>query len=219
VQPCWKRCSQPQWFALFARHSTKLSTILKAVQLEHAKAASLLCPLCPTRVLCRGSALLHILKYLKEISEAVEMYNAEASGDTASKSKGLLQINGNGNFILALKCTLSVILLLENLNRALQCRSVSVSSVIASMKLNKDNLLSLRCDDKFLLIYDDTLTLCTELDVDVPQMPQQQRPPKRFTGAADSHVSTSSAQYFKVQYSFHRHGCKCTRQPLQPGWT
>ena len=77
---------------------------------------------------------------------------------------------------------LSVILLLENLNRAVQCRSVSVSSVIAAMQLSKDNLLSLRCDNKFMTIFDETVSLCTELDIDAPQMPCQRRPPKRFTG-------------------------------------
>lgn len=187
--------------ALFSRHSTKLSGILKNVQQEHAKAASLLRPLCPTRVLCRGSALMQILKYLEEILEALKTYGDEASGDAASKAKRLLQVVGNGNFILALKCMLSVILLLENLNRAVQSRSVSVSSMIALMQLTKDNQLSLRCDDKFTIIFNDTLTMCTELDVVVPAiaMPRQRRPPKRFLGTTDSHVWTSSADYFKVQ--------------------
>jgi hAT family C-terminal dimerisation region len=81
-----------------------------------------------------------------------------------------------------------------------QSRSVSVSSMIASMQLTKDNLLSLRCDDKFIIIFNDTLTMCTELDVDVPAMPRQRRPAKRFLGTTDSHVWTSSADYFKVQY-------------------
>jgi hypothetical protein len=63
--------------SLFSRHSTtKLSGILKNVQQEHAKAASLLRPLCPTRVLCRGSALMQILKYLEEILEALETYGS-----------------------------------------------------------------------------------------------------------------------------------------------
>ena len=186
--------------ALFSRHSTKLSSILKLVQLEHAKATSLLRPLCPTRVLCRGSALMHILTYLEEILEVLETYENLSSGDAASKAKELLQVIGNGNFILALKCMLSVILLLENLNRAVQCRGVSVSSMIASMQLTKDTLLSLRCDEKFMTIFGDTLILCTELDVCAPQMPRQRRPPKRLSGAADQHEWSSSAEYFKVQY-------------------
>ena len=144
--------------------------------------------------------MIHILKYLDEILEALERYIEDTSGEAASKAKGLLQVIGNGNFILALKCMLSVILPLENLNSAVQSRSVSVSSVIASMKLVKDNLLSLRCDDKFKVIFDDTLTLCTELDVAVPEAPRTRRPPKRFSGSADPHVWTSSADYFKVQY-------------------
>ena len=90
--------------AVFSRHSTKLSGILKKVQVEHMKAASLLRPLCTTRVLCRGSALIHILKYLDEILEALERYIEDTSGEAASKAKGLLQVIGNGNFILALKC-------------------------------------------------------------------------------------------------------------------
>ena len=86
--------------ALFSRHSTKLSSMLKKVQQEHAKGESLLRPLCPTRVVCRSSALLQILKYLEEILEVLETYEEEASGAAASKAKGLLQVVGNGNFVL-----------------------------------------------------------------------------------------------------------------------
>lgn len=193
-------CGYANDLAVFSRHSTKLSSILKKVQQEHEKAASLLRPLCPTRVLCRGSALMQIMKYLEEILEALETYDGEASGVAASKAKGLLLVIGNGDFILAVKCMLSVILLMENLNRAVQSRSVSVSSMIASMHVTKDNLLSLRCDDKFKVLFDETVTMCTELDVAMPAMPKQRRPPKRFTGTANSHVWASSTEYFKVQY-------------------
>ena len=64
--------------------------------------------------------------------------------------------------------------------------------------LSKDNLLSLRCDNKFMTIFHETVSLCTELDIDAPQMPRQRRPPKRFTGTA--HVPNSSADYFRIQY-------------------
>jgi hypothetical protein len=195
-------CGYANELAVFSRQSTKLSGILKKVQVEHMKAESLLRPLCPTRVLCRGSALSHILQYFDDIVEALERYNEDSSGESAAKAKGLLQVIGTGNFILAIKCMLSVIRPLENLNSAVQGRSVSVSSCITAMKLVRDNLLSLRCDDNFKVIFDGTLALCTELDLTVPEAPRRRRPPKRLSGSAsaDPHVWTSSAEYFKAQY-------------------
>ena len=58
--------------ASFSKQSTKLSAILKAVQLEHEKTVSLIRSLCPTRVLCRGSALRRLVNNINSVLEAVE---------------------------------------------------------------------------------------------------------------------------------------------------
>ena len=109
--------------ATFSRQCTKLCNILKASQTEHEKAASILRPLCPTRLLCRGSARKHILNNMEEILQALEHYHKQTSGEAASKAHGFIQVVGHGNFILAVKCMLSVIIPLKNLNRSVQSTS------------------------------------------------------------------------------------------------
>ena len=60
--------------AVYSHQSPKLSNILKSVQLQHNESASLLRPLCPTRVLCRGPALKYILNNLENILIALEQF-------------------------------------------------------------------------------------------------------------------------------------------------
>ena len=73
--------------AVFSRQSTKLSNIIKAVQVQHDHAASLLRPLCPTRILCRGPALKCILNNLDNLLLTLEQFADESkASDVAAKA-------------------------------------------------------------------------------------------------------------------------------------
>ena len=91
---------------------------LKFVQVQHDQAASLLRPLCPTRVLCRGPALKCIQKNLSTILVALEQFADECqTADVAAKVCGFAN-SIDGDFVLGLKLAILVLDHFEDLNRA-----------------------------------------------------------------------------------------------------
>ena len=120
--------------AIISKQSTKLSAILKAVQLEHETTLSLIRPLYPTRVLCRCPALRRLVNNINSVLEALKQYADTSAGDAAVKARDFMEVIGHGNFVLGIKIALDVLDLIENLNRAVQSRQLSVSSIRISMK-------------------------------------------------------------------------------------
>ena len=76
--------------ASFSKQSTKLSAILKAVQLEHERTLSLIRPLYSTRVLCRGPALRRLVNNINSVLEVLEQYADTSAGDAAVKVRGFI---------------------------------------------------------------------------------------------------------------------------------
>ena len=148
---------------VFSRQSTKLSNVLKEVKKQHVCSA-LLRPLCPTWVLCRGSALKCILNNFDCILEALQEYTDSAPADSATKAQGFANVTGHGNFRLSLKCASAVLELLENLNRAVQSSSKSTASVITAMKMTVGALNDLRCEDTYQALFKEVVKLCRETD-------------------------------------------------------
>lgn len=189
--------------AVFSRQSTKLSNILKSVQVQHDQAASLLRPLCPTRVLCRGPALKCLLKTLSTILIALEQFADECqTTDVAAKARGFAISIGDGDFVLGVKMAILVLDLFENLNRAAQSSRSSVSAIITAMQTTADALAELRTDDAFKEVFADVVSTCQDLDIPLPKLPRVRRPPKRFTGQAAAHNWQSAEEYFRCQF-FH----------------
>jgi hypothetical protein len=186
--------------AVFSRQSTKLSNILKSVQVQYDQAASLLRPLCPTRVLCRFPALKCILKNLSTILVAHEQFADECrTADVAAEAHGFAN-SIDGDFILGLKLAVLVLDYFENLNRAVQSSCSSVSAVITAMQTTADALAELRIDDAFKGVYEEVVSICQELDIPLPRLPRIRRLPQRFTGQAAAHNWLTAEDYFRCQF-------------------
>ena len=71
---------------------------------------------------------------IDSVLEALEQYADTSAGDAAVKARALMQVIGHGNFVLGIKMELNVLDLIENLNRAVQSRQLSASSITISMK-------------------------------------------------------------------------------------
>ena len=143
--------------------STKLSNILKTVQKQHDVSSTLLRPLCPTRVLCRGPALKCILNNLDCI--LVQQYADLAPSDTAAKAQGFANVVGHCNFVLwAEMCRRCIGAAGKPQPRCAvkqQLSGVDDHCHADDCRL-EDHLHS---DDAFKAIYDDTAVLCRECDV------------------------------------------------------
>ena len=66
------------------------------------------------------------------------------------------------------------------------------------MKATTASLHLLRSDAVFQRIYYEKVTICTELDIPLPELPRQRRAPSRFSGPASSHVPTSAFVFYRV---------------------
>ena len=104
------------------------------------------------------------------------------------------------NFIIAVKTAITVLELFENVNRAVQSSRNSVSSMISVMQMTADTLNNLRTDSTFQVIYDEAVALCQDLDLPLPTVPRQRRPPKCYTGPSATHVWATTDDYFRSQF-------------------
>jgi hypothetical protein len=189
--------------ASFSHQSTKLSNILRTVQKSQEGAEVRLKSLCPTRVLCRGPALKVIFDNLPLVLEALENYAEESKGDPATKARGLISGIERGEFVLGIKIAMKVLSPLEMLNVAVQSRKSTVSGMIESMKVTKDQLESFRTEESFHTLFAAVERVCTDCDLTKPQLPRQRRQPKKFDNipqAAPQHTWTSAEEMYRGQY-------------------
>ena len=135
---------------------------------------------------------------INSVLGALEQYADTSAGDAAAKARGFTQVICHGNFVLGIKMALDVLDLIENLNRAVQSRQLSVCSIMISIKATTASLHLLRSYAVFQRIYYETVTMCTELDIPLPVLPRQRRAPSRFSRPASSHVPTSAFVFYRV---------------------
>ena len=131
----------------FSRHSTKLNFILKSTELDYK--STTLRPLCFTRVLYRGPAFSRVLDKLDNVLEAPQQYVDTSVGHAAVKTRGFIQVIGQGNVVIGVRMALQVLGLLENLNRSVQSSHLPVSSMLLAMQTTNDSLRHLRNETVF----------------------------------------------------------------------
>lgn len=72
--------------------------------------------------------------------------------------------------------------------------------MLKAMKVTNGHLQGLRCAAKFREIFDDTESLCKTLDLPLPTLPRQRRPPARFSGPGAAHQAQRPEDYYRTQY-------------------
>lgn len=105
-----------------------------------------------------------------------------------------------GATLLALKMALKVFGPLEMLNRSLQARYETVSGMLIAIDETLSGLRDLRDDMAFDHLLAETTHYVAEMDLEELQVPRQRKPPKRYTGSAESHVATTICDYYRPQY-------------------
>jgi hypothetical protein len=89
---------------------------------------------------------------------------------------------------------------MEDLNRAVQCRQSTVSGMISAMKITSESLKQLRTTTQFESIYCDVVNICHTLDLPLPQLPRQRRPPARLSGPAAAYCAQNPEEHYRVQF-------------------
>ena len=94
----------------------------------------------------------------------------------------------NASTLLALHMSLSVLVALVNLNRFLQSTYQAVAGMLQAVTEVTNEPQNLRSNEAFKALLHDVTNKQTDMDLEVLQVPRQRRPPRRFTGPADSTI-------------------------------
>ncbi|XP_072016938.1 zinc finger MYM-type protein 1-like [Amphiura filiformis] len=113
------------------RRSGNYKTIFKdiASELQPGTSTASIRPLCPTRWLCRQSAVESVVNNYKVVLDSLETMAQSSTSDTATKANGLLDRFQKGEVLLALRMVNKPLALLETLNAGLQARTATMSGI------------------------------------------------------------------------------------------
>jgi len=182
--------------AVLVGRSGKCRSIRTNVALELGDHFS---PLCPTKWLCRRPALQRIQDQYEAVLQGLEVISDKQS-EPATKARGLLTRLQQGTLILGIKVALPVFIVLEELNQALQARNANLSSMLEAVSNVKDFVTQLSSDEKFREILESTNDTIADLDLEPLRIPRTRRPPARFAGPSECHVSLTLEEYYRHDF-------------------
>jgi hypothetical protein len=68
------------------------------------------------------------------------------------------------------------------------------------MEITVGSLQSLRTEEHFSALYNDTVKRCLEMEIDPPELPRQRKLPLRIAGSSPSHVWKYAIEYYRSYY-------------------
>jgi len=96
-------------------------------------------------------------------------------------------------------CLQATVRPIAELNAAVQSRRSSLSAMVEAMKTSTSYLQSVRNEEHFKCLFD-ACDLCQKLDLTVPHLPRQRRPPQQFMGPAATVQWSSAEEYFRAEF-------------------
>lgn len=154
-------------------------------------------PLCPTRWLCRASAIKCILTQYKAVVTSLSEMSEASSGETAAKYSGLLDRFQQGKTVFGLTVALEILSLLEQLNVSLQARNACLGGMLEAVEIVRKSLSKLREDCEFGRIMESTKEIVLDADLHPLTLPRVHRPPARFSGQAQCHHADTVEDHYK----------------------
>ena len=178
----------------------KYRNIYGKLVLNEAKQTKKLKPMCPTRWTVRHGAILNVLENYGKIMDTLEEFEnlKTISSEQKSKANSLLTILMKGSTLMALQCGEKVFGLLHVLSKTLQSRSATIEGTMEAVNVTISGLLSLR--DNYNLFFKENSEKITELQLETLELPRQRKPPKRFSGAANSYTGESAEEHYRKQF-------------------
>ena len=181
-------------------HSSKYRAVFREVATSGEGSFTTLKPLCPTRWLCRSPALQSVIDQYEAVLESLYDMSQSSSGEIATKASGMLDRFQEGQTLLLLNMALKVFSILEQLNRSLQSKSVTVSGMIESINAVKGTLSSMRRENTFSDMFSSSLAAASRLQLNDIQLPRGRRPPARYTGAAEAYSAPTAEEHYRTLF-------------------
>lgn len=158
-------------------------------------------PICPTRWLTRYPAVKSVLDNYSNVLDALHDAARELGSTTASRATGLYKCLSSGECVLGLYVSLPLIHCLENFNRALQGKNMTVSGMLEAAEVTMQSLQSLRCDHKFKEMFDAAEQKLQQCDLEAVPLPRKRKIPKRRDyGTAPEYSPYSAEELYRVDF-------------------
>ncbi|XP_053323828.1 zinc finger MYM-type protein 1-like [Spea bombifrons] len=159
-------------------------------------------PLCPTRWTVRVKSVKKVLDNYELILQTLEEFaNSRGSGDVHSRARGLLQQFRQGKILLGLQISLTIMEILECLNKALQGNEQTISGLLASVQHTHDAIQKLRCDTSFERLLTANMHLVEKYQLKEVNVPRQPKVPKRLQhGPTEQFHAKTVKEYYCPQY-------------------
>lgn len=180
--------------------SSKYRAVFREVATSGEGSFTTLKPLCPTRCLCRSPALQSVIDQYEAVLESLSDMSQSSNGEIATKASGLLDRFQEGQTLLLLNMALAVFSILEQLNRSLQSKSVTVSGMIEAIGVVKSKLASMRTDDTFGDMFCSSSTAAGHLQLNDIELPRRRRPPARYTGRAEAYSFSTAEEHYRTLF-------------------
>lgn len=182
-----------------AKRFQKFQDVANGVEMFNVKVPK---PLCPTRWTVRFAAIDAVLQsYNCIVPFLSEVANMSTVDDSAAKSQGLLAQFENGVTYMALYMMHGVFEAVDCLSCVLQAADRTVTGALESVQLTINQLLKLRADIKFDVLWDDVQNKITQFDLNEIKLPRYIRRPARYEqNILNEHHFESSRDYYRVQY-------------------
>jgi len=137
-------------------------------------------PLCPTRWTVRVDAIKNVVNQYECVLDALEAFvepsnSIGASAESKTRANGLLHKFKMSSTLLALRIALVGFGILENLCKALQGKSQTVSGMLAAVDHTLRRLNEVRTDDEFHSIYSEVLVDQQNYGLDPFVMPRSRK--------------------------------------------
>ena len=157
-------------------------------------------PLCPTRWLCRLTAIACATEHYETIIDSLLEMSAKTC-DTAVEANGLHDRFMKGTTLLGLYMTQKPLAVLEPLNGALQARSANVSGMLEATAITIKQLKLWRSDESFDSVFDKTQGVVESTDMEQICLLRIRKPPNRLVGNAQPCHSATPRDHFRRKYS------------------
>jgi hypothetical protein len=161
-------------------------------------------PLCPTRFLCRGKAIISVIKQYDAVLQCLTTMSSDKNNsEVASKARGLLNCFSQASTLLSLKLVYMVVAPLEELSKAMQSTKASLSGILQCVDVVKKKLMKYRSEECFEVLFNEVTSIAKDLGLEPLQLPRRRVPPARFTGPSAAYTPvTATAHYRSIFYNF-----------------
>ena len=140
-------------------------------------------------------------KQYKHILSSLDEASSTLIGETGARASGLYARLAQAETLLCLRIVADPLALLENFNKSLQSRRMTVSGMLGAVDCIKTELLALRNDSTFTKLMDQIKNETNEFKLNPLQLPRKKTTPSRYSdGSAAGHHFETVEDFYRQKY-------------------